>query len=229
VIFTESADPKAAHTQMASSISESLNVDIPEILPEPLIVFADNAANIGQAFADSYFHHEIETENIKTDDIIISEALAVPYLTSDFKAYMAYDMVTDRTAPQWHYRETAYTDENGLRRIGDDYLVAMGTYYSEAVGARFRITLDSGNVFTVTVGDIKNPLHTDKYNMYTPIRNKSGAIISANVLEFIVDMDKLDKMAAKLGTVSCIDGLNGDVEKIERLAENSNSANKANT
>jgi hypothetical protein len=161
----------------------------------------------------------VKTEAITEDVITTGEELVVPYLSSDFKAYMGYDMVTNRTAPQWKYREMAVTDENGLRRIGEDYLVAMGTYYTEEVGARFRITLDSGSVITVTVGDIKNPEHTDKYNMYTPIRDKSGNIINANVLEFIVDTKKLNSRAAKLGTVSCIDGLEGDVEKIERINE----------
>jgi hypothetical protein len=148
--------------------------------------------------------------------------LAVPWRNSDFKAYMPYDSITDKTAPQWRYRQLAWTDINGLRRVGDDYLVAMGTYYTESVGARFLITLDTGSEFTVKVGDIKNPAHTDTYNMYTPVRGADGKIISANVLEFLVDTDKLDEKAALLGTVSCIAGLEGNVEKIAKL-ENSNT------
>jgi hypothetical protein len=141
----------------------------------------------------------------------------VPWQNSDFKAYMSYEKITDKTSPQWYYRNNAWTDSNGLRRVDDDYLVAMGTYYSDSVGERFRITLDSGDVFTVRIGDIKNPLHTDIYNMYTPVKDNSGKFYSANVLEFIVDTDKLDTKAAKLGTVSCIAGLGGNIAKVEKL------------
>jgi hypothetical protein len=54
--------------------------------------------------------------------------------------------------------------------------------------------------------------------MYTPVISADGKVISANVLEFIVDMHKLNSKASKLGTVSCISGLKGNIEKIERLS-----------
>ncbi|MDR0987790.1 MAG: hypothetical protein LBL98_08895 [Ruminococcus sp.] len=150
----------------------------------------------------------------------VYEEFEVPYHNSDFKAYMSFKKITDKTAPQWHYRQNAWTDSNGLRRVGDDYLVAMGTYYTENVGERFRITLDTGNVFTVTIGDIKNPAHTDRYNMYTSVKDNYGNFYSANVIEFIVDTDKLDSYAKKLGTVSCLDGLDGNIEKVEKIVGN---------
>jgi hypothetical protein len=152
----------------------------------------------------------------KNTDIYNKEFL-VPWQNSDFKAYMPYDAITDKSSAQWYYRNNAWTDSNGLRRVDDDYLVAMGTYYSESVGERFRITLDSGDIFTVRIGDIKNPIHTDIYNMYTPVKDSSGNFYSANVLEFLVDTDKLDSKAAKLGTVSCIKGLKGNIAKVEKI------------
>jgi hypothetical protein len=161
---------------------------------------------------NSIFKEEPKIETLDT-------VYAVPWQNSDFKAYMPYDSITDKTAPQWHYRQNAWTDSNGLRRVDSDYLVAMGTYYTEKVGERFKITLDTGNVFTVTVGDIKNPAHTDRYNMYTSVKDNYGNFYSANVVEFIVDTDRLDSRAKKLGTVSCLDGLDGNIEKIEKIAE----------
>jgi hypothetical protein len=162
-----------------------------------------------QLIANSY-------QTRKPAEIYKTEYL-VPWQNSDFKAFMSYEMITDKTSPQWYYRNNAWTDSNGLRRVDDDYLVAMGTYYSDRVGERFRITLDSGDVFTVRIGDIKNPLHTDIYNMYTPVKDSSGKFYSANVIEFIVDTDKLDPHAAKLGTVSCLTGLGGNIAKVEKL------------
>jgi hypothetical protein len=172
--------------------------------------------NIGRQLLDE----NVENVNVIHSDVIYAdpeEELAVPWLDSDFKAYMPYDSITDKSTPQWRYRKLAWTDYNGLRRVGNDYLVAMGTYYADEVGSRFKVTLDSGSEITVTVGDIKDPAHTDRYNMYTPVKNTSGKVINANVLEFLVDTEKLDKKAAKLGTVSCIDGLEGNVESIEKL------------
>ncbi|MDR0903731.1 MAG: hypothetical protein LBM59_03790 [Ruminococcus sp.] len=180
--------------------------------------------NIGQV---EYYYKTINSikrakPEIKAIETVLEE-YEVPLQNSDFKAYMSYEKITDKTAPQWHYRQNAWTDINGLRRVGSDYLVAMGTYYTENVGERFKITLDTGNVFTVTIGDIKNPAHTDRNNMYTSVKDNYGNFYSANVIEFIVDTDKLDSYAKKLGTVSCIDGLGGNIEKVEKIVENKDS------
>jgi hypothetical protein len=182
-------------------------------------------ASVNKGQADYYYnvYYSFQRAVIKSEiskPVYAYENYEVPWLNSDFKAYMPYDSITDKTAPQWFYRQNAWTDSNGLRRVGTDYLVAMGTYYTESVGERFRITLDTGNVFTVTIGDIKNPAHTDRYNMYTSVKDNYGNFYSANVVEFIVDTDKLDSYAKILGTVSCIDGLEGNIEKVEKIVEN---------
>ncbi|MDR0947100.1 MAG: hypothetical protein LBM87_05085 [Ruminococcus sp.] len=142
-------------------------------------------------------------------------ALEIPELESDFKAFMSYKAITDKTAPQWEYRLNAYTDEHGLRRIEEDYLVAMGTYYASSVGERFRITLETGSIFTVMTGDIKDDAHTDPEKMYTPAKQDGKPC--ANVLEFIVDTDKLADEVLTLGTVSFYEHLKGNITKIERL------------
>ncbi|MDR0992810.1 MAG: hypothetical protein LBL87_07975 [Ruminococcus sp.] len=144
-------------------------------------------------------------------------SLSVPDIDTDFKAYMDYRTITDKSAPQWRYREIAYTDSYGFRRIVDDYVVALGTYYCDEVGQRFRITLDSGKAFTVIAGDIKDPAHTDPDNMYTPVYGDGGSLKSGCVIEFLVDTRKLDKEAVTLGTVSCYSALSGNIEKIEKI------------
>jgi hypothetical protein len=142
--------------------------------------------------------------------------LSVPNIDTDFKAYMDYRTITDRKAPQWRFRELAYTDEYGFRRIVDDYVVALGTYYASGVGERFRITLDTGVSFTAITGDIKDNKHTDPYNMYTPLYH-NGKSIGGCVVEFLVDTNKLDKNAKLLGTASYFDAFEGNIAKIERL------------
>ena len=52
--------------------------------------------------------------------------------------------------------------------------------------------------------------------MYSPVYDNNGNLISANVIEFIVDTNKLDRSVTKLGTVSAYDNFKGNIVKIER-------------
>lgn len=89
--------------------------------------------------------------------------------------------------------------------------------FAENVGDRFKITLDTDNEITVIIGDIKQDVHTDYFNQYTPIYDENGIFFSGNVLEFIVDTDVLPKVPRRLGTVSYFDYLKGNIKSIERI------------
>jgi len=145
------------------------------------------------------------------------ETLDIPTCNTEFKTYMDYRCITDKTSAQYELQQFAWTDEDGFRRIGDDYIVAMGTYYAENVGCRFKITLDTDNEITVIIGDIKQDAHTDYFNRYTPIYDENGIFFSGNVLEFIVDTDVLPKVPRRLGTVSYFDYLKENIKSIERI------------
>lgn len=145
------------------------------------------------------------------------ETLDIPTCNTEFKTYMDYRCITDKTSDQYELQQFAWTDEDGFRRIGDDYIVAMGTYYAENVGDRFKITLDTDNEITVIIGDIKQDIHTDYFNQYTPIYDENGIFFSGNVLEFIVDTDVLPKVPRRLGTVSYFNYLQGNIKSIERI------------
>lgn len=130
-----------------------------------------------------------------------------------FKAYMDYRTITDTDSMQYGLQQMAWTDSHGLRRIGDDYLVAMGTgWLTEGCGERFLVTLESGAQFTVMVGDVKADCHTDATNRY----RSCGA--GANVLEFIVDSQCMTSEARNAGTVSVYAELSGNLTNIARLA-----------
>lgn len=145
------------------------------------------------------------------------ETLDIPTCNTEFKTYMDYRCITDKTSAQYELQQFAWTDEDGFRRISDDYIVAMGTYYAENVGDRFKITLDTDNEITVIIGDIKQDTHTDYFNQYTPIYDENGIFFSGNVLEFIVDTDVLPKVPRRLGTVSYFNYLKGNIKSIERI------------
>ena len=143
--------------------------------------------------------------------------LEIPDCDTSFKAYMDYSCITDDTTIQWELQQKAYTNEYGLRKIGTDYCVAVGSYYSETIGERFKITLDNDNEFTVIISDLKKDEHTDSSNRYSPVYDENGEFYSANVLEFIVDTNQLHSMVTTLGTVSYYDEFEGNIVSIEKI------------
>lgn len=128
--------------------------------------------------------------------------------TGEFKTYMDYRKITNKSSKQWALQQLAETDENGFRVFNGKYLVAVGTYYSKEVGKEMRITLEDGKEINVMIGDIKQDEHTDKNNQYVPA--------NGNIIEFIVDVDKLDPLTKKLGNVSN-SGLEGKIVMIEEV------------
>lgn len=141
---------------------------------------------------------------------------SIPNYDTSFKTYMDYRCITDKTSAQYMLQMEAHTDDMGLRKYEDHYIVAMGTYYSDNVGDTFKITLDNNTSFNVIIGDIKADCHTDSKNMYSPVYDEDGNFVSANVIEFIVDTKKLDRSVKKLGTIEAYDDFKGNIVKIER-------------
>ena len=134
----------------------------------------------------------------------------IPDIDNSFKTYMSYKAISNKSSNQWKLQQLAYTDDKGFRKIDNYYLVAVGTYYSEKVGTKLRITLEDNKVIDAIVGDIKKDIHTDSNNQYV--------LKNGNMIEFIVDIDKLEKLSKKMGDVS-YSGMKGKIIKIEELIE----------
>lgn len=143
----------------------------------------------------------------------VLSALTVPDMDTSFKAYEDYRRITNSRSMQYRMQQKAETDDNGLRVYHGRYMVALGTYYG-SVGDELTVTLDTGEVIDIVIGDIKADATTDKTNRYHPMDDGG-----ANVLEFIVDTKKLSGDVKWAGDISEIDGFEGNVEKIERKAE----------
>ena len=175
--------------------------------------------NMIEVIKPVYIETTQETDQILTEHNIIgsySEIDGSGYISmglpedadGSFKTYMDYEKITNKSSRQWHLQQLAYTDSEGFRKFNDSYLVAVGTYYADEVGKEFRVTLDSGIVFHAIVGDIKQDIHTDANNQYVTT--------NGNIVEFIVDVDKLDGLTKKLGNVSN-SGLEGSIIKIDEV------------
>lgn len=155
----------------------------------------------------------IEIEDVR---IPISEtpkietvSLSLPSQTNGkFKTYMDYRAITSRSSPQYKLQQQAWSDDKGFRRVGDDYCIALGSFYGTQIGTRYKIVLDTGYEFTGILSDCKANKHTNSTHQYIP---KNG-----NIVEFVVDTRKMEKLSKKMGDVS-YSGFSGGVVSIERI------------
>lgn len=151
---------------------------------------------------------------------------------SSFQPYMDYRLITDETSSAYAtcYSSNAYTDENGFRRMAvidgykvdsqDDYVIALGTYYNEhmTTGSRWLIVTTNGS-YTATVGDEKQDIHTDKFNMFG-LHGENGEI--AGMIEWIVDTRYIDQAIKNTGSVTAGSNpvMSGEIVNIYKIINN---------
>lgn len=127
-------------------------------------------------------------------------------LDTSFKAYEDYKYITNTESLQYKLQQEAWTDEYGLRRYGDEYMVAVGSYYGD-VGDHIIVTLDTETTLECIIGDSKGE------------RWYHSCGKGANVVEFIVDTSALDPTAKKMGDISYIPDFEGEIVEIENLSD----------
>lgn len=116
----------------------------------------------------------------------------------DFKSYMGYKAITNKSSQQYQLQQLAYTDENGLRKINGRYCVAIGSHWDVDMGENFDLILENGTIIPCIKADAKADRDTDSSNIYTA---------NGCCSEFIVDTANLDKSAKTSGNISSIDPL----------------------
>lgn len=130
---------------------------------------------------------------------------------NEFKSFMDYRTITSRGSNQYklQHMNGTYTNEEGFRVHNGEYLVAVGSYYTNVIGTRLKVNLANGNSFYAVVGDQKSDAHTDAKHQH---RN-------GNVVEFIVDQKNIPTMCKKMGDMSYAEGagLKGKIASIEVL------------
>lgn len=144
--------------------------------------------------------------------------LGVPQMDSSFKTYMDYRTVTNTASPQYKYIHTwGWSDGDGFMRangehdlgISDDYyMIALGSYYGTEIGSKYRITTDMGNVFYGVLCDQKDDGDTNSTHQYA---------YNDDIVEFIVNTDKLDSTVKLFGSANTYMPLNGKIANIERI------------
>lgn len=154
---------------------------------------------------------EIETVTIVTTQISTTATAALKISAKkggNFKSYTDYQCLSKKS-PQWKLQEQAYTDENGLRKIDEYYLVALGSYYGTELGTKYLVTLSTGSQFKIILCDCKSDHHTDELNQ--------TCLVNGSILEFYVETNKLSKSVKTAGSIGVLPEFAGEVENIEKI------------
>lgn len=112
----------------------------------------------------------------------------------DFKSYMPYTALKDKTSPQWQLQLQATTNSSGIRCYYGLPMIAVGTGWGLQIGDTALVVCENGNSFLAVVGDWKADRHTDSSNK-TTLENGCRC-------EFIVDLDVLDDTTRTLGNIA---------------------------
>lgn len=139
--------------------------------------------------------------------------------------YMDYRALTDESSEQYEIQRYCCTDaDTGIRYLVYEderyFCAALGSAYGQNLGDLFQVSLESGSVFRIVYADFKNSLGSDDFNFFGhPDRNYDGELCT-NVVEFVVDTDRLPSSVAQAGTLSALSffgGLNGSGGNIVRI------------
>lgn len=152
----------------------------------------------------------------------IGDHCLLPSVPSHVKYFTDYRKYNLPYTPHYRLQKAAWTDSQGLRKYGEDYIVALGSHYSTSVGDRFEITLEGGETFTVIFGDGKWDVDCDSERMYTPCIDYNGEP-AANLLEFVIDKDVLDPDIYEYGSIDRIKGFEGSVVDMIYLGRDSSA------
>lgn len=144
--------------------------------------------------------------------------LGVPDIDTSFKTYMDYKMIKNTSSPQYKFIDHwGWSDWDGFMRCNgepdwgvdqDYYLVALGSYYGTTVGTKYRFTTSDGNVFYGVLADLKGNSSTNSTHQYSH---------NQDVIEFLVDTDRLIRDVKVWGNANVYPGLSGSVTNVERM------------
>lgn len=132
---------------------------------------------------------------------------------NSFKSYMGAHKITDTSSAQYQLKSEYLDSACGIKLVGDRYVIAIGTYYTETVGTRVDLVMENSSIVPCIVGDVKRDRDTDAMNRQ---HNVDGSVI-----EFVVNADTLSSEAKSHGDCSWADPrLMGEIKAIRVYKEN---------
>lgn len=122
---------------------------------------------------------------------------------NSFKSYESYRPLR---YSQGRLQRKAHTDENGLRKVGNRYCIALGSYYTTRIGCKIDLLMSDGDVVKCILADQKSDRHTDSRHQK---HRTDGSLV-----EFIVDQRKLTRRVKQYGDVSKLSQFKESVHKV---------------
>ncbi len=178
-------------------------------LSGPVLVMPNEAAAVTatalevvdtQATVDVSLTAAIVEEVSSSVESIPTKSMNVCNTSATFKSYMGYTAITNTASEQYRLQQIATTGDYGIRMINGRYLVAMANQYG-SVGDELNITLSSGKVLYVMLGDIKGG---------TSCTHADGSMI-----EFIVDSSAMTSRVRSAGNFSVL--FAGTIKAIDKV------------
>lgn len=147
--------------------------------------------------------------------------------------YMDYRKITDETSPQWELQQVCTTSGlMGIRQYKEDiyaddrfygsnkwYCVALGSAYGCEIGDTWRVTLECGTTINIILAENKDD-GSNGESFGDPDTNYDEYPCT-NVIEFVVDEDKIPFAVKDKGTFSVLGyygglhGKGGNIVKME--------------
>lgn len=167
-----------------------------------------NCTNSTESYSVVSQEPELSTSSTGLSTAFIPfELLYVPEKGGTFKAWEDKNSITDDTSAQYKLLQTSSVDGQGFMRLGESYLVAMGTYYGQYIGQNLTITLSTGVAFDVVIGDVKD----DKNTIDGMVCRENSSIV-----EFIIDKSVMKYSDYSQGNLSHM-GFEGYIISIARF------------
>lgn len=202
--YEESAEESTSDEESCETAVETSSDESEEIQEDSQESSVDNESSEEETRGTLDLPYE------EVDEEVDEDVLEVPKNQNGFKAWMPYTALS-KTSKQGRLLALAEPDENGLMKIGEYYCVALGQYYGTEIGQCYEITLSSGLVYKVVLGDCKGKKHTDTKMQYS--------VGCGCMCEFIVDKELLKNTPAyRSGNISSL-GFEGTIVSIVKLQE----------
>lgn len=200
----EVQDNQVNSTNIEETTSTVTNSDSEDSVKEPTVQTNPSKTEEVASMTQTSTSKEVEQEPEPKSNTVVKNVPA----GHSFKSYTNYKLL-NRNSPQGRLQQLAYSDENGLRKVGEYYCVALGSYYGTTIGDCYIVTLSSGSSFKMTLCDFKANRHTDSNNQYT--------LANGCITEFYVDYTCFNSAAKSAGSISVLPGFSGSIVSIEKI------------
>ena len=159
-----------------------------------------------------------EIFNIKEDEpsveeneqVIVQQPIGIENdvpSNNSFKSYMDADTIRSKNTDQYKQKAKYVLDEQtGIWTVDGRYCIAVGSYYTEAIGTYIDVVMENGNTLKCILGECKRNRDTDHTNRQNP---------NGSVVEFIVNISSMPNMVRKMGNCSyACEEMEGEIKSI---------------